>query len=78
MLVQELVEDWCWKSAMDHYRFPRSTSVTDYGRECRFSLMPEFVLKRLVLSNFPTREVEAEIANSIDFMVSQVRLSLLV
>jgi len=37
-----------------------------------FPLMPEFMLKRLILSNFPTKIMEAEIANSVDFMVQQL------
>jgi maspardin len=37
-----------------------------------FTWMPEFVLKRMLLSNFPTSAVEAEIANSIDFVVEQL------
>jgi hypothetical protein len=38
----------------------------------RFSWVPGFVLKRIVLSNFPEGVLEAEIANSVDFMVEQV------
>lgn len=38
--------------------------------------MPEFVLKRMLLSNFPTSAIEAEIANSIDFVVEQVNTKL--
>lgn len=37
-----------------------------------FNWTPDFMLKRLLLSNFPTTELEAEIANSIDFMVQQL------
>jgi len=37
-----------------------------------FSVMPEFMLKRIVLSNFPTTTMETEIANSVDFMVEQL------
>jgi maspardin len=37
-----------------------------------FPLMPEFVLKRMILSNFPTSKLESEIANSVDFMVKQL------
>ncbi len=37
-----------------------------------FSVMPEFMLKRIILSNFPTANLEAEIANSVDFMVEQL------
>lgn len=37
-----------------------------------FSVMPEFMLKRIVLSNFPTTNLETEIANSVDFMVEQL------
>ena len=39
-----------------------------------FSIMPEFMLKRIVLSNFPTTNMETEIANSVDFMVEQLEL----
>jgi len=34
--------------------------------------MPGFVLKRILLSNFPQGRVETEIANSIDFMVENL------
>lgn len=34
--------------------------------------MPGFVLKRMLLSNFPEGPVETEIANSIDFMVEHL------
>jgi len=37
-----------------------------------FSVMPEFMLKRIVLSNFPATSLETEIANSVDFMVEQL------
>jgi len=37
-----------------------------------FPLMPEFVLKRMILSNFPAKTMELEIANSVDFMVQQL------
>jgi len=37
-----------------------------------FPYMPEFVLKRFVLANFPEKQMEAEIANSVDFMVEQM------
>eukprot|EP01120_Amphizonella_sp_Union-15-10_P002889 TRINITY_DN13184_c0_g1_i1.p1 TRINITY_DN13184_c0_g1~~TRINITY_DN13184_c0_g1_i1.p1 ORF type:complete len:348 (+),score=60.63 TRINITY_DN13184_c0_g1_i1:95-1138(+) len=37
-----------------------------------FNWMPEFVLKRILLSNFPNGTMEKEIANSIDFMVEQL------
>jgi len=37
-----------------------------------FSIMPEFMLKRIILGNFPTGTQETEIANSIDFMVEQL------
>eukprot|EP01114_Cavostelium_apophysatum_P004297 TRINITY_DN14495_c0_g1_i1.p1 TRINITY_DN14495_c0_g1~~TRINITY_DN14495_c0_g1_i1.p1 ORF type:complete len:361 (+),score=92.61 TRINITY_DN14495_c0_g1_i1:102-1184(+) len=37
-----------------------------------FPWMPEFMLKRVILSNFPEGKMEAEIANSIDFMVLQL------
>jgi hypothetical protein len=35
--------------------------------------MPEFMLKRFVMSNFPTKKLEEEVANSVDFMVIQVK-----
>lgn len=35
-------------------------------------MMPEFMLKRMILANFPTKVLEAEIAASVDFMVTQV------
>jgi len=37
-----------------------------------FQWTPDFLLKRMLLSNFPTYELEREIANSIDFMVEQL------
>jgi len=37
-----------------------------------FSVMPEFMLKRVLLQNFPTYKMEQEIANSVDFMVEQL------
>jgi len=37
-----------------------------------FSLMPEFMLKRIILANFPVNNMEADIANSVDFMVEQL------
>jgi len=37
-----------------------------------FSWTPDFILKRLLLQNFPNYVVEVEIANSIDFMVEQL------
>jgi len=37
-----------------------------------FSWMPDFVLKRMILSNFPDREMESKIAESVDFMVNEL------
>eukprot|EP01111_Echinosteliopsis_oligospora_P006504 TRINITY_DN2067_c0_g1_i1.p1 TRINITY_DN2067_c0_g1~~TRINITY_DN2067_c0_g1_i1.p1 ORF type:complete len:326 (+),score=59.18 TRINITY_DN2067_c0_g1_i1:195-1172(+) len=37
-----------------------------------FSMMPEFMLKRYILSNFPRTNLEPEIANSVDFMVEKL------
>jgi len=37
-----------------------------------FPMMPEFFLKRMILSNFPAKQLESEIANSVDFMVEQI------
>jgi len=37
-----------------------------------FSVTPNFILKRLLLSNFPDYATESEIANSVDFMVEQL------
>jgi len=37
-----------------------------------FSWTPDFILKRVLLQNFPDYDVEGEIANSIDFMVEQL------
>jgi len=37
-----------------------------------FNWTPDFLLKRMLLANFPTTELETEIANSIDFMVEQL------
>eukprot|EP01133_Synstelium_polycarpum_P010774 gene10774-12552_t len=37
-----------------------------------FSLMPEFMLKRTILSNYPSGVVDPEIAEAIDFMVQQL------
>ena len=39
-----------------------------------FSIMPEFMLKRIVLSNFPATSMETEVANSVDFMVEQLEV----
>lgn len=39
-----------------------------------FSIMPEFMLKRIILGNFPTTNMEAEVANSVDFMVEQLEV----
>lgn len=38
--------------------------------------MPAFMLKRQILLNLPSENLEAEVANSIDFMVERVRDSL--
>lgn len=35
--------------------------------------MPGFYLKKMVMENFTTKEVDADIADSIDFMVENVR-----
>jgi len=37
-----------------------------------FPFMPEFMLKRVVLENLPKGNLEAEIADSVDFMVEQL------
>jgi len=37
-----------------------------------FSVTPAFILKRILLANFPSYETEREIANSVDFMVAQL------
>eukprot|EP00732_Lithocolla_globosa_P006379 Lithocolla_globosa_v1_NODE_7375_length_954_cov_37.926585.p1 type:complete len:299 gc:universal NODE_7375_length_954_cov_37.926585:44-940(+) len=37
-----------------------------------YSLAPEFALKRFVLSNFPSGQLESAISDSVDFMVEQV------
>lgn len=39
----------------------------------RFWAMPAFWLKRQILLNLPSDHLEAEVANSIDFMVERVR-----
>jgi len=54
-----------------------SFSDTKYYAEANpfaevFQWTPDFLLKRMLLSNFPDGEVEKEIANSIDFMVEQL------
>jgi len=36
------------------------------------ALMPEFVLKKMILNNFPTGQLDPDIADSIDFMVQQL------
>ncbi|PRP81827.1 alpha/beta hydrolase fold-1 domain-containing protein [Planoprotostelium fungivorum] len=50
--------------------------TTHYARNApcvgMFPLMPEFMLKRLVLSNFSSTTSEPQIAESIDFMVEQL------
>jgi len=50
--------------------------TTHYARNApcvgMFPLMPEFMLKRLVLSNFPTGNMETQVGESIDFMVEQL------
>ena len=40
----------------------------------RFWTMPAFLLKRQVLVNLPTDNLEPEVAKSIDFMVDRVGL----
>jgi len=37
-----------------------------------FPLMPEFVLKRMILNNFPEGKLESDVADSVDFMVQQL------
>jgi len=37
-----------------------------------FPWMPDFMLKRIVLANFPSKVLEQQIANSVDFMVLQL------
>jgi len=37
-----------------------------------FPLMPEFVLKRMILNNFPEGKLDPEVADSVDFMVQQL------
>jgi len=37
-----------------------------------FSIMPEFMLKKILLENFPQQQLENEIAKSVDFMVDQL------
>jgi len=37
-----------------------------------FPLMPEFVLKRMILNNFPEGKLDNDIADSVDFMVQQL------
>jgi len=39
-----------------------------------FAIMPEFMLKRIILGNFPTSTLEVEVANSVDFMVEQLEV----
>ena len=34
--------------------------------------MPAFVLKKMIMNNFTTQEVDEDIADSIDFMVERV------
>lgn len=34
--------------------------------------MPEFAIKKILLNGFPKHEMEAEITNSVDFMVEQL------
>ena len=40
--------------------------------------MPAFWLKRQIMANLPTENLEGSVANSIDFMVERVRPHLLV
>jgi len=54
-----------------------SFSDTSYYKEnapcaAGFPFMPNFILKRMILSNFPTNVMEEEIAASVDFMVEQL------
>ncbi|KAF2074287.1 hypothetical protein CYY_004420 [Polysphondylium violaceum] len=37
-----------------------------------FSILPEFMLKRIILSNFPQGLLDADIAETVDFMVDQI------
>jgi len=53
-----------------------SFSETQYYAESNpfvdiFQWTPDFLLKRMLLSNLPDYEVETEVANSIDFMAEQ-------
>lgn len=40
-----------------------------------FKYLPTFVMRRLILSNYPSHKVEAEVADSIDFMIERVSSS---
>lgn len=48
------------------YLLPSLTSLFS------ISAVPEFLLKKILLSKFPKGEMEYEIANSVDFMVEQL------
>ena len=37
--------------------------------------MPAFVLKKMIMNNFTTQEVDEDIADSIDFMVERVSVT---
>ena len=38
--------------------------------------MPAFLLKKMIMNNFTTQEVDEDIADSIDFMVERVSVKL--
>eukprot|EP00160_Parvularia_atlantis_P005259 Unigene14497_Nuclearia_a/m.43687 Unigene14497_Nuclearia_a/g.43687 ORF Unigene14497_Nuclearia_a/g.43687 Unigene14497_Nuclearia_a/m.43687 type:complete len:187 (-) Unigene14497_Nuclearia_a:38-598(-) len=50
----------------------RSRNTMNARRPHRFSWVPDFALKRIILSNFPSGALEKRVADSVDFMVEQI------
>ena len=48
------------------------TCIYMYMYMCRFWALPAFMLKRQILMNLPSENLEVEVAHSIDFMAERV------
>lgn len=48
--------------------------ISDYYSFCtyRYWLLPGFVLKKMIMDNFTSEEVDPDIADSTDFLVERV------
>ena len=40
---------------------------------CRYWLLPGFLLKKMIMDNFSSEEVDPDIADSVDFLVEKVK-----